>query len=183
MVDSSSSNVSGPLNLKAIYESEFRFVWRSLARLGVPDSDLADATQEVFLVVHRRLAEFDRSCKVSTWLYRICFNIASDRRRRAHVRREVPCDDTDLDRNEAPENTHSEYLALFNRLLSSMALDQRAVFVLFEVEGYNGAEIAHMLDCPLATVYSRLRLARTAFVRSADRYRISLAHCLREAAL
>jgi len=175
--------VPGPLNLKTIYESEFRFVWRSLARLGVPESDVADATQEVFLVVHRRLAEFDRNCKVSTWLYRICFNVASDRRRRAHVRREVPCDCSDLDRHQAPESTHAEDLALFDRLLSSLELEQRAVFVLFEVEGYSGAEIAEMMDCPLATVYSRLRLARREFTRSAERYRISLAHCLREAAL
>lgn len=175
--------MSGTLTLKDVYESEFRFVWRSLARLGVPEADLADATQEVFLVVHRRLGEFDCNCKVSTWLYRICFNVASDRRRRAHLRHEVPCDHADLDRNEAPETTRSEDLALFDRLLSELDLEQRAVFVLFEVDGFSGTEIAEMVDCPLATVYSRLRLARAAFARAAERYRISLAHILREASL
>lgn len=169
------------LTLKSIYESQFRFVWRSLARLGVPDCDVADATQEVFLIVHRQLGHFDQCCKVSTWLYKICFNVASDRRRRAHVRREVPQDHVALDRNEAPRDRHTDDLALFNRLLDSMGLEQRAVFVLFEVDGYTGAEIAEMLDCPTATVYSRLRLARVAFARAGERYRLALDHVLREA--
>lgn len=174
---------TAPPLLKEIYEAEFRFVWRNLARLGVPESEIADATQEVFLVVHRRLAEFDHRSKVSTWLYRICFNVASDRRRRAHVRHEVPCDHCALDRNPAPESARSDDLALFDRLLESMELEQRAVFVLFEVEGYSGAEIAEMFNCPLPTVYSRLRLARAAFERAARRYRASLTNALREAAV
>jgi RNA polymerase sigma-70 factor, ECF subfamily len=175
--------VQNPLTLKAIYESEFRFVWRSLARLGVPSADIADAAQEVFMVVHRRLPEFDQGCKVSTWLYRICFNVASDRRRRAHVRREVPSEDTFIDHNAASEPRATDDLALFDWLVSGMELEQRAVFVLFEVEGYSGQEIADMMDCPLPTVYSRLRLARAAFARAAERYRASESHSLREAAL
>jgi RNA polymerase sigma-70 factor, ECF subfamily len=181
--ESSNSNVPAALSLKEIYESEFRCVWRNLARLGVPEADVADATQEVFLVVYRRLAEFDGACKVSTWLYRICFNVASDRRRRAHVRREIAFDSNDLDQHPAPDPSHMEDLALFDRLLESMEMEQRAVFVLFEVEGHSGAEIAEMMNCPMATVYSRLRLARAAFARAAERYRVSLAHTLREAAI
>jgi RNA polymerase sigma-70 factor (ECF subfamily) len=181
MIDARARIVPAPLTLKAVYESEFRFVWRSLARLGVPACDVADATQEVFLVVHRQLAHFDYRCKVTTWLYKICFNLASERRRRAHVRREVSQDHTDLDRNEAPEDTRAEDLALLDRLLASMDLEQRAVFVLFEIDGYTGAEIAEMVDCPIATVYSRLRLARLAFARARERDRIALAHMLREA--
>lgn len=172
-----------PLTLQAVYASEFRFVWRNLARLGVPESDIADAAQEVFLVVHRRLGEFDQRCKVSTWLYRICFNVASDRRRRAHVRREVPCDHDALDRALAPVGPCSEDLALFDGFLDSMELEQRAVFVLFEVEGYSGPDIAAMMDCPLATVYSRLRLARAAFTRAAERHRAASSHEVRRAAV
>lgn len=167
------STLSLPLTLKAVYESEFRFVWRSLGRLGVPEADIADAAQEVFLVVHRRLAEFDQRCKVSTWLYRICFNVASDRRRRAHLSREIPCDNTELDQTLSEQNSKSEYLALFDWLLDGMEIEQRAVFVLFEVEGYDGPEIAEMMACPLPTVYSRLRLARAAFARAAERHRAS----------
>jgi hypothetical protein len=57
-----------------------------------------------------------------------------------------------------------------------LELEQRAVFVLFEVEGYSGPEIAEMLDCPLATAYSRLRLARAVSKgsRATQRLRIPL---------
>ncbi len=171
------------LTLESIYESEFRFVWRNLARLGVPESDIADAAQEVFLVVHRRLAEFDQRCKVSTWIYRICFNVASDRRRRAHVRHEIPCELSALDRTPCTAGIRSEDVALFDWLLESMEMEQRAVFVLFEVEGYAGPEIAEMMDCPLPTVYSRLRLARAAFARAAERYRTLQSHEARRAAV
>jgi RNA polymerase sigma-70 factor (ECF subfamily) len=132
--------------------------------------------------VHRRLGEFDQRCKVSTWLYRICFNVASDRRRRAHLRHEIPTANSDLDRT-AVSDTSSDDLALFDHLLESMDMEQRAVFVLFELEGQTGPEIAEMVGCPLATVYSRLRLARAAFARAVERYRASLAHTLREAAV
>lgn len=172
-----------PLNVKQIYETQFRFVWRSLARLGVPAPDVPDAVQEVFLVVHRRLVDFDQRCKVSTWLYRICFNVASDRRRRAYVRHEIPCNTTELESSSTCNTTVSDDLSLFDTLLQSMDLEQRAVFVLFEVEGCTGPEIAEAMDCPLPTVYSRLRLARAAFARAAERYRASQAHSMREVAV
>ncbi len=175
--------MSDHLTLETIYESEFRFVWRTLARLGVPEADIADAAQEVFLVVYRRLCEFDRRCKVTTWIYRICFNVASDRRRRAHVRHEIPYDQSGLDGNAAATHTHAEDLALFDRLLDSMEMEQRAVFVLFEVEGYDGPEVAEIIACPLPTVYSRLRLARAAFARAAERYRARESHETRRAAV
>lgn len=171
------------LDLKTVYENEFRFVWRNLARLGVPAQDLPDATQEVFIVVHRRLSEFDQKCKVSTWLYRICFNIASARRKRAHLRREWSTEPQDFDAIEAASAVPSADLELFDWLLNGMELEQRAVFVLFEVEGYEGSEIAEMLSCPLPTVYSRLRLARASFARRAAQHQAQHAHSMRRAAV
>src|SRR5580704_9404019 len=84
------------VSFKEVYDEHFRFVWRSLRRLGVPESDVADAVQDVFLVVHRRLCEFEGRSKVSTWLYGICYRVARDRRRLAHVRRRAD-DDGDID--------------------------------------------------------------------------------------
>lgn len=46
-------------NFEAIYRQNFAFAWRSLRRLGVPERDLGDAAQEVFLVVHRKLQQLD----------------------------------------------------------------------------------------------------------------------------
>ena len=44
-----------PTALRTIYDEHVGFVWRSLRRLGVRESDLPDATQDVFLVVHSKL--------------------------------------------------------------------------------------------------------------------------------
>src|SRR5207237_6566320 len=72
-----------------LFEAHVGFVWRVLRSLGVPASDLEDASQEVFLVVHRKRATFEGRSSIRTWLYGICVRTASDRRRRASVRREI----------------------------------------------------------------------------------------------
>ncbi|HEX6275378.1 MAG TPA: sigma-70 family RNA polymerase sigma factor [Polyangiaceae bacterium] len=154
-----------------LYDEHFDFVWRSLRRLGVPAADLHDVAQEVFLVVHRRLADFEERSKVTTWLFRIALHAARDRRRRAHVRREV-LDTTTLEHSIDPAIDATvllerrDDLALFDDALDTMDLDQRAVFTLFELEGMSGGEIADTLEIPLGTAYSRLRLARNAFRRA-----------------
>src|SRR5260221_356262 len=78
------------MTLEDIYRAHFRYVWRTLRRLGVGEADASDAAQDVFLVVHRRLAEFEGRAKMTTWLFRISLRVASDRRRLASVRRELP---------------------------------------------------------------------------------------------
>jgi RNA polymerase sigma factor (sigma-70 family) len=89
---------------RILYDENFAFVWRALRRLGVPDSDLADVLQEVFVVVHRKLGEFEGRSQVTTWLFRIAFRAARDRRNRAHVRREVPS----LDAMNGAADTHGD---------------------------------------------------------------------------
>jgi RNA polymerase sigma-70 factor (ECF subfamily) len=161
-----------------VYRAYFAYVWRSLRRLGVRESDAQDAAQEAFLVVHRRLPEFEGRAKLSTWLFRICLHVASDHGRRAHVRREVLGDD-DFDalshpRSRADERAElGEDLARLERGLSQLDMDERAVFVLFEIEGSTSAEIAASLEIPLGTVYSRLRRARQLFLDALARERAS----------
>jgi RNA polymerase sigma-70 factor (ECF subfamily) len=159
------------MNFQQVYEEHVVFVWRSLRRLGVAESSLKDAVQDVFMVVHRRLPDFVERAKTSTWLFRICLGIARDHRRRAHVRREVLDDalvddspDSGLDAMRAAERR--EDLELFDAALGVLDLDQRAVFVLFELDDMTGDEIAEVLQIPLGTVYSRLRLARQGFKRA-----------------
>src|SRR3954470_17967759 len=60
----------------ALYEEHFEFVWRSLRRLGVSAASLDDATQEVFVVVFRRLADFEGRSSVRTWLFGIAIHVA-----------------------------------------------------------------------------------------------------------
>ena len=156
------------MTFEELYDREFDFIWRSLRRLGVPNDDLPDAVQEVFLVVHRKLASFEGRAKVTTWLFKIALRVARDRRRRAHVRNELSgCDAIDVAVDPREDATclleRRDDLALFDAALEGLDLDQRAVFTLFELEGLSGPAIAELLEIPLGTTYSRLRLGRSAF--------------------
>jgi RNA polymerase sigma-70 factor (ECF subfamily) len=75
-------------DVRAIFEAHGDFVWRALARSGVRDPDLRDATQEVFLVVARKLGERDGTSALTTWLFGIATRVAANYRRKAHRRRE-----------------------------------------------------------------------------------------------
>jgi RNA polymerase sigma-70 factor (ECF subfamily) len=160
-----------PEVFKEVYDTHFAFVWKALRRLRVPDSNLKDAVQDVFLVVHRRLAEFEGRAKLSTWLFGICLRVAKDHRRMAHVRLEVFDDsnfasfvDPKADTGAIAEQR--ERLLMFDAALEDLDARQRAVFVLFELENMTGDQIAESLEIPLGTAYSRLRLARPAFKKA-----------------
>ena len=68
-----------------VYAAHFDLVWRSLRHLGVPERLLDDAVQDVWLIVHRKLDEFDGRSTASTWLFGICINVARSRRRAREV--------------------------------------------------------------------------------------------------
>jgi RNA polymerase sigma-70 factor, ECF subfamily len=164
------------LAFETVYRTHVKFVWRSLLRLGVRESDVADAAQEVFVVVHRKLNTFEGRSKITRWLFAICVRVAKDRRQAAHVRRETVDGDL-MDRlrsqrhDAAAEVERRQGLQQLQALLESMPSDQCSVFVLFELEGMTGVEVAELLDVPVATVHSRLRLARQSFQRGTERLR------------
>lgn len=164
------------MDFRKVYEQHYDFVWRSLRRLGVRDADVPDALQETFLVVLRRLDEFEGRARLTTWLFRICMRVARDRQRLAHNRRELldervvdGCLDEESDVGQQVERR--EDVEMLELALDRMDLDQRAVFTLFELEEMSGEEIAETLQIPLGTVYSRLRLGREAFRKVFHRVR------------
>lgn len=164
------------LTLRAIYEEHFQFVWKSLRRLGVREADVPDAVQDVFIVVHRKLPEFEGRSKVSTWLFGIAMRVARDRQKLAYNRRQVDDEDAvaacvDDDADVSAQAERKQGLEMLERILDTMTLEQRAVFSLFELEGLTGDAIAEMLEVPLGTVYSRLRLARETFQKAVGRQR------------
>ncbi len=159
------------MSFDAVYREHFAYVWRTLLRLGARDADAPDLAHDVFVVVHRKLSTFDASRPVKPWLFGIAFRVALDHRRKASTHREVP----DADHTErvaaatpSPEATLDARQAhdRVMRALAGVDLEQRAVFVLHELEGLSMPEIARVIDAPLNTLYSRLRLARVAFVRA-----------------
>ncbi|MEZ4302541.1 MAG: sigma-70 family RNA polymerase sigma factor [Polyangiaceae bacterium] len=140
-----------------------RRVHRTLSRLGVREADLEDAKQAVFLVVHRRLGDLLPRASFTTWLHGICVRVASEHRRRAHVRRELL--PGELPDSAAPP-TQEDAVALsearesLSRMLAALDEDKRAVFVLFELEERPMAVVARLVGCPVQTAYYRLYAAR-----------------------
>lgn len=152
-------------NLAEVYEAHFRYVWRCLRSLGVGDAHLDDALQDVFIVVQRRLDDFDGRAELRSWLYAIALRIA--RKYRERLRREpLPLEvERELSRSDNAEGTalHVERLALARAALDALSDEQREVFVFARVEQMSAPEIAEVIGIPLNTVYSRLRAARLAF--------------------
>ena len=143
------------------------FVWRTLRRLGVRDADVDDVCQEVFVVVSRKLAEFEPRASLKSWLYGICVRSSAAHRRRAQVRREVPTEAPEAGSTERGPDAALESrqgLAMLDRALESLDEDKREVFVLYEIEELAMSEVAGILGCPLQTAYSRHTAARAAVV-------------------
>jgi RNA polymerase sigma-70 factor, ECF subfamily len=150
----------------AIYRDQFGFVWRTLRRFGVEPPSLDDAAQEVFVVVYRRLGDYDARSSLKSWLFGIASRVAAQRRRSARRRPEqaLPADlpaTAASDPHDATENAQA--LRLIYTLLDELDDDKRAVFVLAELEQLTAPEIAEVLEVKLNTVYSRLRAARRDF--------------------
>jgi RNA polymerase sigma-70 factor (ECF subfamily) len=146
-------------------------VWRSLRYLGVRDAELADASQEVFLIVHRRLHEFRGDAKLETWLYAICLGVSRNLRRKQQRRRESDLEAVPswFDPPQEAEIDQQRLRAELRWALEQITAEQREVFVLYELEELPMSAIAKAVGCPLFTAYSRLRLARKALARLLER--------------
>lgn len=161
-----------PLTFEYVYDTYFDFVAVSLRRIGVPAANLDDALQEVFIVVHRRLGEFEGRASLKTWLTRIAVNVAADHRRlvkRKGGHEELPetlIDQKTPDPHQSAE--HAQAISQLYRVLGQLDDDHRTVFVLVELEQMTAPEIAEILQLKLNTVYSRLRVARERFQAAVD---------------
>jgi RNA polymerase sigma-70 factor (ECF subfamily) len=162
------------LGAKELFVAHAPFVARFLARLGAHPSDLPDLVQEVFLVAHRHGGFTPASGRATTWLAHIAIRVASNARRTMRRRHEDHDEEALAEHPTACADPHqsaevAESLARVERALGSLELDQRALFVLFEVEGESCEAIALGLGLPVGTVYSRLHRARKDFQRAYDR--------------
>lgn len=162
--------------LSEIYRDNFEFVWRSVRRLGLPEAQVDDAVQDVFMVAYRRLADFEGRSTIRTWLFGIAIRVVKDHRRKA-MRLDRRINALSALTPQEPGSTLEDDLArqraiaLLDRLLDELDDPQRAVFIMAEIEGMTAPEISAALDVKLNTVYSRLRLARKKFNRAINTWR------------
>lgn len=163
---------AAPLCFAAIYEDHLDFVWRVSRRLGVPEASLDDAVQDVFLVVHDRLASFEGRSSLRTWIYGIVRRVARDHR---PSKRERPLDEAP----EAPTDAVSahdgveraEAKRLLHALLDTLDDDKREVFVLAELEEMPMPDVAQAVGINVNTAHARLRAARHQLEASLARLR------------
>jgi RNA polymerase sigma-70 factor, ECF subfamily len=153
--------------LREAFDRYFGLVWRSLRRFGVPAASADDVAQQVFLTFSERLRDVSPG-RERAYLLSVAVRSAANERRRLRRVREAPAEDAELD--AVPDARTPEQLLLQKRrrerldvALSTLPLEQRVIFVLFELEGLTLPEIADGLGIPLGTATSRLRRARGRF--------------------
>ena len=166
------------VSLREAVREHHAFVWRSVRRLGVPETDVEDAAQRVFMVLAKNVEQVDPT-KLRSYLFGVAMRVAANERRAARARgwqahdpaaERVACTrapaDEDLDRRRAR--------ILLDEILDALDEDLRSVFVLHELEHMTMAEIADTLAIPTGTAASRLRRARAEVDRHALRLRAKM---------
>lgn len=156
------------LDVAQLYRDHARLVSRTVRRLTGEGPQVDDLTQEVFVVAHRHLTEFERRSSVETWLYGITANLCMNHRRGKRryglfrervegepIHWESDTPDASLERKQTVASVHET--------LQRLPFKQREVFVLYELEEKEGVEIAEMIGIPLGTVWTRLHQARKTF--------------------
>jgi RNA polymerase sigma-70 factor (ECF subfamily) len=164
-----------PQRVRQLVDAYFDFIWRSLRRLGVPEANVDDAAQQVFVIATNKLAGVPPSGERG-FLFAIALRVAADERRTRRRHPEVAMDETTREPSDhlplADELIEQRQAReLIDRMLENMPLELRTVFVLFEMEDMTTAAIAELLELPMGTVASRLRRAREAFQEEIVRFK------------
>jgi RNA polymerase sigma-70 factor (ECF subfamily) len=172
-----STAISSPAKLRSfdrLYTAYARFVLRDVMSCGVPRSAVDDVVQDVFVVVHRRMAAFESRSAMRTWLSMIVNRVTRDHLRQlGHASVTEPLEINDGSTVEGPAEAfdHKAGATLLDDLLRRMTDVQREVFIMHEIEHMTVGEIASALPANKNTIYARLRAARRIFESGIRPYR------------
>lgn len=167
-----------PVDFSTIYDDYADFVWRSVRRLGVDEASAEDVFQEVFVVVHRRLGDFEGRSSVKTWLFGIVLRVVRNHKRSLGRKRHEGGEQAELVIAQSPASSRDEPEArtqrveavrLLYEVLDTLDDDKREVFVMAELAQMTGAAIAEATGLNQSTVYARLRAAREQFDQAVTR--------------
>jgi RNA polymerase sigma-70 factor (ECF subfamily) len=162
--------------LAEIYHAHFYFVWRNARRLGVPEASVDDVVQDVFIVVHRRLADFDGRVQLRAWIFGILVHVVRGHRR-TFQRKSARCvplpPESVMTSDPTPSELaeRSERIAVLEMLLGQLDENKAMLIVLSELEQWTLREIAEFMGSNPNTVYSRLRAAKRDFDKAYARWR------------
>jgi RNA polymerase sigma-70 factor (ECF subfamily) len=137
-----------------------------LRKLGTRPNEIEDACQDVFTSFFRHIASFRGDAELKTWVFRLCVSEARRTRRRRRIGAALAI----LLRSQPPEDTIAPAVRsdatvqdLAKRALDRMTPDQRLAFVLFELEGRPGREVAEIAGKSLPSTFRRLYEAQRIF--------------------
>ena len=168
MGEEMASRQPSPSEFAAAYREHVDFVWRVLARRGVGMADLEDATQEVFVISHRRWGAWEGQASMRAWLYGVAVRVASNhhrgRRRQQRKHEELPPPPSEPSLDTRLEDRAR--LTALAQAIDDLEPDQREVFVLADIELLSVPAIAEILGRNVEAIYSRLRRARARVVRA-----------------
>lgn len=158
---------------RTLHERYYGIASAFLRKLGTRHGEIEDACQEVFLRFFRYLPSFRGEAELKTWLYRLCITEARGARRRRRIGQvlEVLLSQRRVEASEqvpAAGRTDATLARLCADALDRMGERLRLVFVLYEMEGLSGKQIAEIAGCPEATVWRRLHDARRLFRAALD---------------
>jgi RNA polymerase sigma-70 factor (ECF subfamily) len=177
--DEQTSAVDRNGRMRSLLDSHFVFIWRLLRRFGVPENDVDDAAQQVFIVAWNKLDEVPESTERS-FLFGTALRVAASFRRRLRRRGEI---DSEVLARRPDENPRADEVlagrqraAFIGRIIAAMDDELRAVFVLCQIEELTVAEAAALQRIPVGTAASRLRRARKNVEQRAKRVDDRL-HC------
>jgi RNA polymerase sigma-70 factor (ECF subfamily) len=152
-------------SFREMFDANFAYVSRAMRRLGVAPVDIEDAVQEVFAAIYGKWNGYDPQRPLRPWLFSFAFRVAANWRRRAQRAPEGGQDIVEFIDQRSPEQAaiEQETRALVLAVLDRMPFERRDVLVMHDIEGLDAKAVAQVLDIPVNTVYSRLRVARQEF--------------------
>ena len=149
-----------------IFRRNHRLVYGLCLRMTQDVAEAEDVTQEVFVLLFRKIGGFRGEANFTTWLHRLTVNQVLMRFRKNKSRREDALEDEDLRPHESVRSAAPKASQMVDRFTLESAIAKlppgyRAAFILHDVEGYEHEEVARILGCAVGTSKSQLHKART----------------------
>jgi len=149
-----------------LFRRHRRLVYGLCLRMTQDVAEAEDVTQEVFVLLFRKIGGFRGEANFTTWLHRLTVNQVLMRFRKNKSRREDALEDEHLQPHESVRPTSPKASQLIDRITLESAIAKlppgyRAAFILHDIEGYEHEEVARILGCAVGTSKSQLHKART----------------------
>ena len=149
-----------------LFRRHRRLVYGLCLRMTQDVAEAEDVTQEVFVLLFRKIGGFRGEANFTTWLHRLTVNQVLMRFRKNKSRREEALEDENLRPHETVRPASPKASQMIDRITLESAIAKlppgyRAAFILHDVEGFEHEEVARILGCAVGTSKSQLHKART----------------------